>query len=271
MGEEKRFLQLGGLGGLLAGILPIVSLLLAVSLGFTGPGSTEELLRRFQDFGRAYLIFPGLSLAASLFAVTLFLALHRVSKTVSPVTAVVGAALGTSGALFAAANWGIIIIGGPFLADLHAAATGADRTTILIAAQAWEQVPHGFQFFGGLLIGLAFVSFGWALRARTDVQGGFGWVPRSRTSCRRFLAHPRGYRWGDRSRHRVPLHQRFRDARSLPPHGMEGLQSLKNPLSRIGGIATATRGSSKWYTRPPESRTNSNPRRRPILGATSRP
>ena len=173
MGEEKSIVQMGGLGGLLAGIVLIISALLLGSSG--GPGTTEEVLIRNSEVGRVFLLFPGVSLAAFLLSVPLFLALHRVSKRTGPAPALLGGVLGVSGALVMAANWALILVGAPFLADLHAAATDADKPAILIAAQAWEQVTHGFQFFGGLLIGLAFASFGWALLARPDVRG-YGWA-----------------------------------------------------------------------------------------------
>ena len=39
-----------------------------------------------------------------------------------------------------------------------------------------EQIQHAFQFLGFLLIGLAFVSFGWGLLARHDIAKGYGWA-----------------------------------------------------------------------------------------------
>lgn len=174
MGEDKRILQIGGLGGLLAGIVLIVGSVVFVSVG--GAGTTEESLTRMNEFGAAYLAFPALSLVAFLLSLPLFLALYRGTKSAGPAPAMLGVVLGASGALVVAANWAMILIGLPVLSQVHATATDAERSMILFAAQAWEQITHAFQFFGGLLIGLAATSFGWGMLASHGGSRVYGWA-----------------------------------------------------------------------------------------------
>ena len=174
MGEDKSILQVGGLGGLLAGIVSI-TFLIGVALS-GGAGTTEALLRKFQEIGRGYMLVVGLGMVGFLLSVPLFLALHRASRRAGPATALVGGVLGVSGAFFAAANWAIVMAGFPVLSDLWAAAPDAQKEMVLIAAQAVELgVTHSLALFGGLLIGLAFASFGWSLLARSDARG-YGWA-----------------------------------------------------------------------------------------------
>ncbi len=174
MGEDKSILQIGGLGGLLAGVVYIIGTIIFLSLG--GAGTTEEALTRMNDFGAAYLAFPALSMAAFLLSIPLFLALHRSTGSASPASAMLGVVLGASGALVAAANWAMVLIGLPVLSNLHATATDIEKPMILFAAQAWEQITHAFQFFGGLLIGLAAMSFGWGLLAAQGGSRVYGWA-----------------------------------------------------------------------------------------------
>ena len=175
MGEEKSVLQLGGVGGLLAGIALLIFLIL---IGLTGgAGNTEALLGKFQEFGRAYVLVPGLGMIAFLLSVPLFLALRRASRIAGPATALLGGFLGVSGALFTAASWAITMAGLSVLSDLWAVAAAPQKETILIVAQAVELgITHTLTAFGVLLIGLAFASFGWALNARPDVSKGYGWA-----------------------------------------------------------------------------------------------
>ncbi|MFQ6012727.1 MAG: hypothetical protein ACE5LS_03675, partial [Thermoplasmata archaeon] len=63
VGEDTSVLWLGGLSGLLAGIALI---LFPVGIALTGgAGSTEFLLMKIQEFGRVYLIVPGLGWSLS--------------------------------------------------------------------------------------------------------------------------------------------------------------------------------------------------------------
>ena len=62
------------------------------------------------------------------------------------------------------------------LSDLWAAPPAAEQPVIVIAAEVVEQITHSFQFLAFLLIGLAFVSFGWVLLTRPGVPKGYGWV-----------------------------------------------------------------------------------------------
>lgn len=172
MGEDQSILRWGGVSGLLAGILIIVIAITMTFLG--GPATTEGLLIRVRDMGRVYLVLPGLRTITYLLPIPLFIALHRATRTPRPMSAILGAVLGVSGALVVAANWAMALVGLPTLVDAYVQASAADRPMVVLVAQAWEQVTHAFQFFGGFLLGLGFAFVGRAMLARTDIKRGYG-------------------------------------------------------------------------------------------------
>ncbi len=174
MGEYRGLLRIGGLGALPAGILWVFALIL---VGVLDLGQTaEEALLFAQEVGALYVIQPMVYLIAQLLTVPLFLGLHRVSRDAGPSRALVGVVLGVSGTLIYVANWAIVVTAFPVLSDLHAVAPPAEQTMIVYAAEVVEQITHAFQSLAQLLIGLAFISFGWVLLARHDIAMGYGWA-----------------------------------------------------------------------------------------------
>lgn len=172
MGEDNSILQVGGLSGLLAGLVMVIFMIVVVAAG--GAATAEDTLIIAQELRAPFVILHIGTLIGFLLPGFLFLALRRILTDAGPARALLGAAFGVSGALIFAANWAIVVTSFPALSDLHAA-PGADQPMIVIAAEVVEQITHSFQFLGVLLIGLAFVSFGWGMVTHPTLPNGYGW------------------------------------------------------------------------------------------------
>lgn len=174
MGEEKRILQIGGLAAMPAGIIWIIG---AIGVAFLNVALTAEETVRLGTDIYAVVVYPGMAfLVALLLALLLFLALHRVSKGAGAARATLGATLGVSGSLLFVVSFAIGGQAWPVLADLYAGAPPEEQAIIVIAGEVVQQIDHALQLVGFLLIGLAFISFGWVLRARPDISQGYGWA-----------------------------------------------------------------------------------------------
>lgn len=178
MGESKQVLELGGIGGLLAGVLLILSIVIQQTLPQLALADVEGFIMRTLEHGATLALYASLFLAATILALPLYLALHRTLREASPAFASLGGVLGIAGLVllgffFAYAT----IYGAPALADLYInATTDAERTTIVFLWLNGRALLNAAIFVGILFLGLSFTSLGVTMLGNQDFPNGFGWV-----------------------------------------------------------------------------------------------
>ncbi|MFQ5875794.1 MAG: hypothetical protein ACE5JL_18615, partial [Dehalococcoidia bacterium] len=152
MAEEKNLLRLGGLGGLLAGALSIVAIVVLVAFLLPLPETSEELIRSFPGKRAAFIAANSLFLATVILGVTLFLALYRALRGRSLASALVGAVLGILGL-------GVLAIAAlpasttvPLSDIYHASgATAEEQATVVLLHQAIQGVFTMLNIVGWVL------------------------------------------------------------------------------------------------------------------------
>lgn len=175
VGEEKGVLQLGGIGGLLAGTTLVLAFI--VLFAFIPPvAGTDEFLASFPERRAVLTLFNSLILVASLLAITLFLALYRSLRKTSPAGALLGGIFGVLNSVLFAVSFAGAMNSSPFLAGLYADATVEEQTMIVIAQLTTARIYEGLEFLGILLQSLSFLALGVAMRGHPDFHKGFGWV-----------------------------------------------------------------------------------------------
>ena len=172
MGEDKRILQLGGIGGLLAGISFILA---SISRGLTPRFSTsEEVLQSYLESATLHLLNQAFLFVAILLFIPLLLALYRSLRKSSPAGALLGSVIGVMGLTILAISLVSSLAALSTLSGLYAAATPAEKTTIVIVAEVMGS--FGLSIAGRWFFALSFVSFGVAMLGSPAYKRRFGWV-----------------------------------------------------------------------------------------------
>ena len=177
MGEDKRVLQLGGLGSLLAGVLLILTnVVLAVILPQTA--DPEVLIMRFPDVRAVSTAVLGLNLVALILEVALFLALYRALRRTSLASALYGSVLGVLGLVVLALAVTSALVAFVPLSDLYHApgATPEEQATVVLMFQAAQGIVFTFFGVGWLLVPIGIMALGVAMLGATAFGKAFGGV-----------------------------------------------------------------------------------------------
>lgn len=177
MAEEKNLLRLGGLGGLLAGALSIVAIVVLVAFLLPLPETSEELIRSFPGKRAAFIAANSLFLATVILGVTLFLALYRALRGRSLASALVGAVLGILGLVVLAIAALPASTTVPLSDIYHASgATAEEQATVVLLHQAIQGVFTMLNIVGWVLVSLGLVALGVAMLGTPGFGRGFGGV-----------------------------------------------------------------------------------------------
>lgn len=172
--EDSRLLQLGGLGGLLAGALFILALVLII---LNPVGGAEDHLMRFAERQAAETVIRTSGLVATILAIPLLLALYGHLRGVRMASASLGSILGVLGLALFTVNFSFNLVALPTLASLYdAAGTAADRAMVVLMASAVVSVSNTTGFVGAFFLAAGLVSLGVALLGSPNFHPGFGWV-----------------------------------------------------------------------------------------------
>lgn len=180
--EEKRLLQVGGLGGVLAGVMLIpafVFMILSQRPG--GTGSVEQTLQDAITYRTSILVGFSLFFATSLLAIPLFLALYRNLREASLGYALLGTVLGVLSSTILAITVSVYALFSSGLANLYASATTPDQKMVAVSlAQVifYENASliGGLALVGTVFSGLALLVTGGAMRQSTTFHKGLGWM-----------------------------------------------------------------------------------------------
>jgi hypothetical protein len=181
MGEERGLLRLGGLGGMLAGILLLLSLA-ATFLLVPVTSDIEETLRNYSDSRTARLVIAFLTLVAVILAIPLFLALDRMFRSTSRALASFGGVLGVLGLVmfaFVVAEEFVII---PTLANLLGSMS-QEETTVVLLFQVSSGLLLTIGYIGSLFLAISFLSLGGAMFGSRGPREGDLVISRTRSSA----------------------------------------------------------------------------------------
>ncbi|MFQ5950530.1 MAG: DUF4386 family protein [Candidatus Geothermarchaeales archaeon] len=165
---EKRLLQMGGLGGILAGLVAIA----LFALFFVAPAfptfQVEDTLIRLGASGQdraLFILVQALTFLLGLLTMTLFLALYRILREANLGYALFGSAIGVVGSSILAVGYAIAAITGLRLADQYAAASATEKEAVLMLALLFDGIlTWGFLIPTFILFGIAFLALGAAIR-----------------------------------------------------------------------------------------------------------
>lgn len=182
MGEEKRVLQIGGLAGLLAGVLFLLTIPIFLVLLPPAPGGDPDgfLGTVFPENRATFTVIGILALLAYLLSVPLLLALHRSLKETSPTYAM-------GGLLFYILYFGFIVIAPgelvahlfvtPQLAELYpAAGTDAGRAAVVQTFRALDLISDQMFFAAFLFFSLSALFLGAVMWRNRDYGRTYGGV-----------------------------------------------------------------------------------------------
>ena len=179
MGEDKSVLKWGGLGGLLAGVLFLVGIILGVALAGPDPISAEEQIVQYPERGAGPRAFASLAMVAVILLVGFFLALYRALRRPSLATALFGSVLAVLGLVFLAFSAANTLVTYPFLSGLYHApgATPEDQVTlVLLWRYTFEGIFRAAFFAQSLFVSIGVIALGVAMLRSPDFGKGFGGV-----------------------------------------------------------------------------------------------
>lgn len=169
---EKGLLRLGGLGGVLSGVLGVVFIFVfPPGGGFV----TEENLRLLLQNATRFVIGVILEFVGALLLIPLFLGLYRNLREAHIGYTLVGSVFGVLGATLSAIS-ATQELSTLFLAQLYDQAATADKGAVVIAAQAASTIGGGFFLTSSVLMGLALLAIGGAMRRNAVYRRGYGWL-----------------------------------------------------------------------------------------------
>ena len=160
--QEKSFLRLGGLGGILAGVFFILTI---VTLAMFGPNSLHAtpagLIMKFADVRTALAVGNGFYFLVSVALVGLVLGLYRALRGSSPALALFGSALYLLGLGVTFIEDTTQVAFDP-LANLYNAsgATPVDQHTLTLVWQATQGMFNQFDVAATLLLSTGLVVLG---------------------------------------------------------------------------------------------------------------
>jgi hypothetical protein len=179
MEQEKSVLRWGGLGGMLGGILFILSwvVVLAGPVGMEDPADLAGWVTRFPDIKAARIVENGIYLLALILEVPLFLALYRALRKTSLAPALFGSVLGIVGLVVMVVSTTPHVAHAP-LSDLYHApgATPADQATLALLWQATWGIFDAMLYVGFFVVPIGLIALGVAMLGAPAFGKGFGGV-----------------------------------------------------------------------------------------------
>ena len=175
MEEEKSVLRWGGLAGILAGILFLLSIIIVAPVLLPLADDPEAVVRSFPDIRAALTLVEGLFMVGVILSVTLFLALYRALRGTSLAAALFGSVLGILGLVVRAAESLPQVAFAP-ISDLYHApgATPEEQATLVLMWQATQGIFNETDTVGLLLLTLSFIVLGVAMLGAPAFGKGFG-------------------------------------------------------------------------------------------------
>ena len=177
MEEEKSVLRWGGIAGLLAGIIFILTAVILFGFVPPPPADPEGLVIRAPDVRAVFTVTNSLFLVFLILWVPLFLALYRALRGTSLAPALFGGVLGVLGLVVLAAAALPVIAFAP-ISDLYHApgATPEDQATLVLLWQATQGIFNALFAVGFLLLPIGLIVLGVAMLGARDFGKGFGGV-----------------------------------------------------------------------------------------------
>ncbi|MFQ5950723.1 MAG: DUF4386 family protein [Candidatus Geothermarchaeales archaeon] len=163
---EKRLLQMGGLGGILAGLIAIA----LVPLYLVAPGfpTTQETIVRLGTSGEdraLFIVVEFLPFLLVLLIIPLFLALYRILREANLGYALFGSVLGVVGSSIISVGYATAAITGLRLAEQYAGASATEKETLLLLAHLFDGIlTGGVHVPRFILFGVALLALGAAMR-----------------------------------------------------------------------------------------------------------
>lgn len=176
MEEEKRFLQLGGIGGLLGGAITLLATIILFSL--TPPPDTPEgFLMRFPGLSGVFFVYHRLTLVGILLLIPFFLGWYRSLRKVNLPFALLGGVLGVLALAMLAVLLAIELTSTPTVAALYEAAAAPEaRASVVVAYTVQTGIVFGIALSAVYFFGIGFISFGIAMLGSGEAQRGYGWL-----------------------------------------------------------------------------------------------
>ncbi len=179
MEQEKSVLRWGGLAGILAGILFILSWVI-VGLGPVGmddPTELEGFVTRFPDIQAARVLENCVYLVALLLGIVLFLALYRALRETSLAPALFGSVVGIVGLVSMVASTTPHVAHAPLSELYHASgATAEDQATIVILWQATKGIFEALLYVGFFVVPIGLILMGVGMRGNPAFGKSYGGV-----------------------------------------------------------------------------------------------
>jgi hypothetical protein len=170
--QERSVLQWGGISGLLAGIIFVVSIVFQVV--FVGTATTaagDGPVIRFPGVHTAIIVGQSLFLAGTVLSMPLFLALYRALRRTSLAPAIFGTGLSFLGLAVLAVESEPNVAMAPISAQYHAAgATAAQQATAVQVWQATQGMFNEFDTCAFIFLSIGLVLLGVAM-ARSRAMG----------------------------------------------------------------------------------------------------
>ena len=176
MEEEKSVLRWGGLAGILAGILFLLSIVIVAPVLLPLADDPEAVVRSFPDIRAALTLVEGLFLVGLILWVTLFLALYRALRGTSLAPAL-GSVLGVVG-LTVLAVGSLVYVALAHVSGLYHApgATPEEQATLGLIWGSIQGVFIATDSVGLLLLPIGVTVLGVAMLGAPAFGKGFGGV-----------------------------------------------------------------------------------------------
>ena len=171
MGEEKSVLRLGGLAGVLAGVFLILGVIVLTLV----PAEPESQLWSFSGSRILLIGIIDLLLAGFLLSIPSLGAIYSSLKEPSRVFARIGLGSGVLALVLFMVNLGGFFLAIDAFSGLYTAPF-SDRPVVVATYEAVVILLQAGSFAGVLLVGLAFVAFGLAMRGSPDYGEGLAWL-----------------------------------------------------------------------------------------------
>ena len=176
MGEDTSVLRVGGWAGVVAGVFIVLVLITFVLASPPPLGEHEETLANFPEDRTLLTVSADLFQVALLLLIAFLAALYWSLREPSRVFARIGLGSGVLGLVLY-----LVTIGGFLLAliafsGLYEGAAVSDRPVVVATYAAVLTLINAGGLAALLLIGLAFVAFGLAMRGSQDFGEGLAWL-----------------------------------------------------------------------------------------------
>jgi hypothetical protein len=179
MEQERGVLRWGGLGGMLGGVLLILTWVVVIAgpVGMEDPADLAGWVTRFPDIRAARVVENLLYLVALILEVTLFLALYRALRRASLAPALFGSVLGILGLVVYMVG-ALPHVAHALLSDLYHApgATAGDQATLALLWQATWGIFDAMLYVGFFVVPTGLIALGLAMLGAPAFGKGFGGV-----------------------------------------------------------------------------------------------